>query len=239
MPSPLQQARPTDPYVRWEPHAHAARHVLVDGDHVAWTHEARTPGEVWASALGDDVARIAALLDRLDRLDRFEGLTVPDGLQARLPERLRQPEFGHWSFWHLVDVDRRRPHAAEPIASDDPRIDPLLAHSRSASHFAGDPSVVRWFGVVDGDALVSVAGQVEGADRSACIVSVCTHPEVRGRGLAADPCSAVIEAALGEGAPAVWLEMYAANESARRLYRRLGFDETARFCSGFRPRVTA
>ena len=239
MPSPLQQARQTDPYLRWEPHAQEYRQVVVDGDHVGWTHAGRTPGEVWATVLGEDVVRVVAVLEALDVVDRYDGITVHDAVHSRLPEWFRMPEFGHWSFWILEATDLPRNHRATALSMDDPRIAPLLGHSTSAEFFPGDPRIVRWFGVVEDGELLSVAGQLHGVDASAWIVSVCTHPDARGRGLAADPCTAVIEAAEADGAPAVWLEMYAQNESARRLYRRLGFREAGRYCSGFRPRVTA
>lgn len=238
MPSPLQLARPTDPYLRWEPHAQQVRQLIADGDHVAWTHGGRTPGEVWVTALGDAAERIVALLDAIDGRDPFIGLTVHDVVLPQLPERLRMPEFGHWCFWVLEDWTSDRTNRAVALDERDPRIAPLLAHSTSAEFFPGDPGVVRWFGVVEGDDLLSVAAQRVGVDASAWVVSVCTHPDARGRGIAGDACNAVIAAAQADGAPAIWLEMYAANESARRLYQRLGFREAGRYCSGFRPRVT-
>ena len=53
----------------------------------------------------------------------------------------------------------------------------------------------------------------------------------RGRGLARQVLSLLVQAALDDGVPAVFLEMYADNEPGARLYRSLGFTEVGRYYS--------
>ena len=129
------------------------------------------------------------------------------------------------------------PVGAVDLALDDPRIAVLLTHSTSAHIYPGDPRIVRWAGMVDGDRLLSVAGQITERTGAAHIVSVCTDPTVRGRGLARHACSRIIESAIGDEVPMIVLEMYAENEAGRRTYSALGFTEVGRYRSGLlRPR---
>ena len=72
----------------------------------------------------------------------------------------------------------------------------------------------------DGDRLVSVAAQVNEESGAAHLVSVCTDPEYRGRGLARHACTRIMRTAISEGAPMLILEMYVGNEAGRRAYRR-------------------
>ena len=118
------------------------------------------------------------------------------------------------------------------LAHDDPRIAPLLAHSDSAHIFPGDPRIVRWVGVVEDDRLVSVAAQRRETTGAAHICSVCTEPGRRGEGLARRACTRIMALAARERAPAIVLEMYAANEAGRRTYEALGFVEVGRYRSG-------
>ena len=118
------------------------------------------------------------------------------------------------------------------LALDDDRIAPLLAHSDSAHVFPGDPRLVRWAGVEEDGELVAVAGQVTEPSGAAHLLSVCTHPDHRGRGLAREACTRVMSAAIAHGAPMLVLEMYTANEAGRRAYSALGFVERGRYASG-------
>lgn len=230
---PLLQARPTDPFVQWMVRDLVPDHLVVDGENIAWIWGGRTSGEVWATALGEDAERAAGLIATLAELTSVDGVTVPDDAFEFLPTHLQSPDPGHWCYWTLDPTDA--PAASEvavDLALDDPRISGLLAHSTSAHVFPGDPEVVRWAGVVDGDRLVSVAGQVTERTGAAHIVSVCTDPMVRGRGLAREVCSRIIHDAIADGSPQIVLEMYAANEAGRRTYSALGFAEVGRYKSG-------
>ncbi len=230
---PLLQARPTDPFVRWMVRDLVPDQLAVDGDHVAWIWSGRENGEVWATALGSHPARVVALVEQLASATAVDGVTVPDNAFDVLPRELQSPDPGHWCYWTLD------PHHAPAVSDvavdlslDDPRIAELLIHSTSAHVFPGDPNLVRWAGVLDGDRLVSVAGQVTERTGAAHIVSVCTDPSVRGRGLARHACTGIIHGAIADGAPQIVLEMYAANEAGRRTYSALGFAEVGRYKSG-------
>lgn len=232
-PTRPQQVRPTDPLVRWIVTDEPPPDLIAEGDAVAWMGRASRPGENWVTALGEDPGVVAALVQRLDGRNRVDGVTVPDTAYPLLPERLRSPDPGHWCLWTLDPADATLgPSDAVDVALDDPRIAPLLAHSDSAHIFPGNPRLVRWAGVEDGDRLVSVAAQVDEQSGAAHLVSVCTDPDYRGRGLARDACTRIMRSAIAEGAPMLVLEMYVANEAGRRAYGALGFAEVGRYLSG-------
>ncbi len=163
----------------------------------------------------------------------MDGVTVAEAAFALLPERLRSPDPGHWCLWVLDPADAVLGTSdAVDVDLDDPRIGPLLAHSDSAHIFPGNPRLVRWAGMLDGDRLVSVAAQVTEESGAAHLVSVCTDPAYRGRGLARHACTRIMQSAIDDGAPMLVLEMYVANEAGRRAYAALGFTEVGRYLSG-------
>lgn len=233
MPSPRtcpHRIRPSDPYLRWMVAQDAPQEVAADGDHVAWRHEVPWSSRGWITARGDDPTRVAGLVERLHAVAGSAGYTVPQTAGAAAQDRLGGLEPRDWCWW----VRQASPESAPgviPVANDDERILPLLAHSSSAYILPGDERVVRWSGVVEEGELVSVAGATRERSGAWHLVSVCTHPRHRGRGLAALVCRALIDEAHAAGAPAVVLEMYSDNEAGRGTYRGLGFTEEARFRS--------
>ena len=229
MQHPLRQARPADPFLRLRMEDPDIGAYAIDGDHVALLRAGRTSGEVWVTALGDDPERILALIDEL-RSHGFDGVTAHDHVFEQLPEDLRGPDPGHWSLWELTGDTGEVPTTVrlDPL---DPRIDPLLEHSTSAYIHAGDPHVDEWRGIVEGDALVAVGARVGAAHGRAHLVSICTDPAQRGRGLGRGITAALAAEALASGATGVWLEMYADNAAAARAYRAVGFEEMGRYRS--------
>ena len=248
MQHPLRQARPSDPFLRLRMEDPDIGAYAVDGDHVALLRTGRMSGETWVTALGDDPARILALIEEL-RPHGFDGVTAHDHVFVQLPDELQGPDPGHWSLWELTsphslesalvhaDVavsENTTAHSAPPtvrLEPDDPRIDPLLEHSSSAYIHAGDPHVEEWRGITDGDALVAVGARVGAAHGRAHLVSICADPAYRGRGLGRAITASLAAEALASGATGVWLEMYADNAVAARAYRAVGFEEMGRYRS--------
>jgi ribosomal protein S18 acetylase RimI-like enzyme len=232
MQHPLRQARPADPFLRVRMEDPDVGAYAIDGDHVAFLRTGRMSGETWVTALGDDPARILALIDEL-RVYGFDGVTVHDHVFEHLPDDIRGPDPGHWSLWELTG-DPASARQTVRLDPEDPRIDPLLGHSSSAYIYAGDPHVVEWRGITDGDALVAVGARQASAHGGAHLASICTHPGSRGQGLGRAITAALAAEALKAGAPCVWLDMYADNAAAARTYRAVGFEEMGRYRSALR-----
>ena len=233
-----RQVRPTDPLIRWMGGHHPPPALIADGANLAWLGRASRPGESWITGLGDDPDVVARLVVRMAAEHDVDGITVPESVFDLLPARLRSPDPGHWCLWTL-DPARAvlGPTSAVELALDDPRIGPLLEHSDSAHIFPGNPRLVRWAGILDGERLVSTAALLTESSGAGHIVSVCTDPDYRGRGLARDVCTWIIRSAIEDGAPMIVLEMYVANEAGRRTYSALGFSEVGRYKSGLLAHV--
>lgn len=101
----LQQARPGDPFVAWRVDPCGIEVVATDGDHGAWTGLTRNRTERWATVLGDDAARVTALLCALESRAPIDGVTVHASAYAALPHEFRAPVTGHWCLWFL-DANR-------------------------------------------------------------------------------------------------------------------------------------
>ena len=238
MPHPLLLARPTDPFLRLrveDPKRVEA--YVIDGDHVALLRRGHRVQETWVSALGDDSTRITGLIEQL-RPRGIDGVHVHDHVFADLPAALRGPDPGHWSLWEFTAGGSQSAVPVAPtvgelavLSAEDPRIDALLAHSDSAYVRSDDIRVTEWLGVLDGADLIAVGGRLPGGGNTAHLVSICTHPRVRGRGLAGQVTASLARRARETGAEGVWLEMYADNITAAAVYRRVGFTEVGRYRS--------
>ena len=79
-----------------------------------------------------------------------------------------------------------------------------------------------FFGIVDGDRLLAMAGQRLRLPGFVEVSGVCTHPDARGRGYARLLMSRVMQEILRDGRTP-FLHTYAHNEAAIRVYRSLGF----------------
>jgi ribosomal protein S18 acetylase RimI-like enzyme len=79
-----------------------------------------------------------------------------------------------------------------------------------------------YVGVFDGDRLVAMAGQRLAPPGFREVSAVCTHPEFRGRGLAAGLTALVAQRILDRG-ERPFLHHAADNDAARRVYEAIGF----------------
>jgi predicted GNAT family acetyltransferase len=80
----------------------------------------------------------------------------------------------------------------------------------------------HYYGVFDGDRLIAMAGERLQTPWFTEISAVCTHPDARGRGLAAVLTYHVASAIAARGQTPI-LHVAAHNHAARRVYERLGF----------------
>lgn len=112
-------------------------------------------------------------------------------------------------FEALGDAD-----AAEMVA--------LATLTRPGPFRARTHTMGRFIGVRDGGRLVAMAGERLQMDGFVEVSGVCTHPDYRGRGLAAALSRAVADRVLREG-DTPFLHAYASNTGAIKLYRELGF----------------
>ena len=104
--------------------------------------------------------------------------------------------------------------SSEPWRSDDIATDLAVA--------LRDPAVAVALARVDGEPAAMAKATT--FDRASYLASIGTRPRFRGRGLGALVTRMAIVHGLRQGARWVYLGVFTENESAVRLYRRLGFE---------------
>jgi ribosomal protein S18 acetylase RimI-like enzyme len=86
----------------------------------------------------------------------------------------------------------------------------------------GGHGVRRWAGIRDSGRLLTVAAEAWPVPGIGFLAGVATHPDARGRGLAARLCAFVTDELLRDNERvALFVDYW--NEAALRTYRRLGF----------------
>ena len=80
----------------------------------------------------------------------------------------------------------------------------------------------EYFGVLEGERLLAMAGERMHAGRLREISAVCTHPEAQGRGLARRLMNRLLRIQIGRG-QIPFLHVMADNSHARAIYERMGF----------------
>jgi predicted GNAT family acetyltransferase len=89
---------------------------------------------------------------------------------------------------------------------------------RAATHTLG-----RFIGVRENGQLIAMAGERMQTDAFVEVSGICTHPDHRGRGLAA-ALTRIVTARLVEEGRTPFLHAYANNTGAISVYRKLGFE---------------
>ncbi|MEW2539989.1 GNAT family N-acetyltransferase [Micromonospora chalcea] len=150
----------------------------------------------------------------------------PDEVAARLPvARLIE--------WDFLWTTAPPPHQPEQerverlTAADRPALTALIEEAfPSTTSRPGEPGIVDWYGIRDGDRLLAC-----GADRSRAdigfLAGLTVAPGLRGRGLGAALTAGMTDALFARY-DTVALGVYPDNLGAIRLYRRLGFTATER-----------
>ncbi|MFC4017928.1 GNAT family N-acetyltransferase [Micromonospora sp. GCM10011542] len=182
-------------------------------------------GAIGPAAAALDVC-VALAGDGLLRAGQWVHLPRVDA--AWLPGRLPVVRHDEWDFLWTGTPPPAQPgeERVERLTdADHPMLTALIdAAFPTTTSRPGDPRVVDWYGIRDGDRLVAC-----GADRSrgdiGFVAGLTVAPEQRGRGLGAALTAGMTRALLTRH-DTVGLGVYTDNVGAIRLYRRLGFTGT-------------
>ncbi|MEU8300993.1 GNAT family N-acetyltransferase [Micromonospora sp. NPDC048909] len=173
-------------------------------------------------------AEICGALTAEGTLRPGQGVHLPRLGPDDLAGRLTVGRHDDWDFLWTSAAPPAQPGEERVVRlteADHPALAALVdeAFPTSTSR-PGDPRVVDWYGVRDGDRLVAC-----GADRSrgdvGFLAGLTVAPAVRGQGLGAALTAAMTRALLTRYDHAA-LGVYPVNVGAIRLYRRLGFTHT-------------
>lgn len=179
------------------------------------------------------------------RADEVRGRLDPDGWAALAtlsatggsvalarPARIDPPDgwtVGGTIIGHqMVFGGRPRPLREEPAfrvltAADVPAMLDLVAVTKPGPFFPRTIELGRYLGIEEDGWMFAMAGERLHLPGYTEISAVCTHPDRRGRGLAAALTDAVAAEILGRGEQPI-LHVAEGNVNALRLYDRLGFE---------------
>lgn len=160
--------------------------------------------------------------------EKCRGMTVPRGLDITRWFGPEQPN--QWDAMRCDAPPPAQPGEERVARVSDPaalqafldRVNPH--HSVRADH----PEVERWLGVADeaSGELLAVGAFTRRRRGTAYLASIATAPEARGQGLGAAVTAALTRHAFASGDSLCTLAHYHPNETARRIYLRLGYRTT-------------
>lgn len=114
-------------------------------------------------------------------------------------------------------------HEIVPLTSADaPQMLELSTLTEPGPFFSRTHELGEFVGIKEAGRLVAMAGERMKPEGFTEVSAVCTHPDRRGRGLAAELTRAVAERILDRG-ETPFLYAFASNTAAIRLYQDLGF----------------
>jgi ribosomal protein S18 acetylase RimI-like enzyme len=120
-------------------------------------------------------------------------------------------------------LERAPAVAVRPLESDDvPQMMELVGLTRPGPFLSRTIELGGYVGAFEGNRLVAMAGERMRVPGYAEVSAVCTHPEARGRGLAAALTTHVANGIRTRG-ETPFLHVAVGNDGAKRVYERLGF----------------
>jgi GNAT superfamily N-acetyltransferase len=125
-------------------------------------------------------------------------------------------------------------NAVPLVASDRDEIEDLLKQGEWVLFLPDCLSAGHYYGIRENGRLVALAGTHIASSRYdiAALGTVFTHPDHRGRGLAAICSSHVLDSIQRAGIGRVVLNVEESKASARRIYERLGFRTACTYLDG-------
>ena len=172
-------------------------------------------------------------------IDEYISLEDLAPIRATIPRSWSTPlldKRNEWNFYLLEsrnDLVLQLKHKVEIINSDDEIAAFLTEHAPDSSTKPGDEEVQFWKGIRNPEGrLVAVGAASRWKSGVIMLVSITTHPEARGGGMAKAVTSSLANELFNQGSPVVGLGVWAANAPAIRAYESVGFRISEEFVSG-------
>lgn len=184
--------------------------------------------------LGEQIEDVANLMARSSEIAPSCRITL-----QRKNEELLTGDLSRWD-WMGILRNAWQPPAVPDIIDlglehNDEINDFLAVASPTASTAAGDPEIVTWHGIREQSALICVGAATRWKSGAAHLVSIATHPDHRGRGLAQRVTTSLTQMFFDRGEQRVTLGLYADNLAAKQTYTKVGFQLLESFSSSSRP----
>ena len=125
-------------------------------------------------------------------------------------------------LWSGVPPDAEYPDVVRLGPQHVPAMRAIAALTKPGPFAARPMDIGEWYGILEGDKLVAIAGERAHAGELREVSGICTLPEYQGRGYARRLTERVIKSQLSRGFTP-FLHVASANVRARTLYERMGF----------------
>ena len=236
----LHAAAPDDVMVISETRGGAIAAWALDGGLAFAAADDYSGADCWLSVVGEPKAA-PLLVDAAlaDLGERIAGLTVPRGVGLARWNAEAAPGHESDSDWDLMATwSAPAAQPAEPlVAAVDDRAEVQEFLDRVNPHHsvrADYELVEQWAGVRDetSGALLAVGALTRRISGVAYLASIATDPAARGRGFGGALTAALTRRVFEGGEVLCTLAHYHPNDSARRMYVRLGYQTTHQFSSG-------
>ena len=198
------------------------------GDAVLWWGEEPTPGALGrpvaqVGTFGPDPGVLELLQETAAGLPDRPRVTLARSASDSLPPGWSQTHAAEWDLRWLTTPPPPQPGESAAAAQDDLAGLAALLERANPDAWArpGDPAVRRWWAVRREGIPVAVAADTSRALGVGHVSSIGTDPAHRGAGFGGAVTAALLRSLLAEHG-VVTLGHYAANDTARRLYDRLG-----------------
>ena len=229
----VHEVSPGDPLIALEGSHYGARAAWTAQGGLAFVGPAYDGSGWWLTASGDHAAVPALVASALEQFDgELAGLTVPRGVPIGQWDVV-EGESSEWDLMLTQVSPPVQPHEDEVAVLEDLAVVQEFLDRTSPTHSvrADDPEVLAWGGVAgDGAAgsggLLAIGALVRRPSGAAYLASIATAEQARGRGLGSAVTAYLTRRAFADGAAECILAHYHPNESARRIYLRLGYRTT-------------
>jgi ribosomal protein S18 acetylase RimI-like enzyme len=224
----VHEVSPGDPLIALEGSHDGARAAWTAEGGFAFVAPAYDDSGWWLTTSGSHEAVPALVGAALAQFDgELAGLTVPRGMSIAQWD-VAEDSIGEWDLMLAQAPPPAQPHEDRvAVIADLAAVQGFLDRtSPTHSVRADDPEVRGWGGVVEGGSLLAIGALVRRPSGAAYLGSIATAEEARGRGLGSAVAAYLTRRAFASGAPECILAHYHPNDSARRIYLRLGYRTT-------------
>lgn len=229
----VHEVSPGDPLVALEGSHYGARAAWTAPGGFAFVGPAYDGSGWWLTASGDRAAVPVLVSAAVAQFDgELAGLTVPRGVPIGQWDVV-EGESSEWDLMLAQAPPPALPGEDRVAVIEDAAVVQEFLDRTSPTHSvrADDPEVLAWGGVLDtgtagSTGLLAVGALVRRPSGAAYLASIATAEQARGRGFGSAVTAYLTRRAFADGAPECILAHYHPNESARRIYVRLGYRTT-------------
>lgn len=225
----LLAATGNDAFIRWECEESFLARWWRFGDAFAFLryNEFRASTNLNVIGTPADADRLLGALAVTGIDERATGISVEQALLPVAQRYFKLGPGGDWDWMWTTTAPSCQRAEQLVVELDDSADGPELLRlneigNPTAESLPGQGVTELWLGVREAGRIVAAGAMHRTGGGAPHLTGIVTHPEARGRGLGAAVTAALTRAAL-DRADVSTLGMYSENDTARRIYGRLGY----------------